>query len=89
MALTADKQGKIKGKFKVLPKVPAGTKLVQFIGDKGNYGEATYTSRGIITTEERRRITTITETRRDETIITVRRYDPLAQTFTLMGKGGI
>src|SRR5690349_17580360 len=83
MALIADAHGKINGKFTVPKNVPAGTKLVQFFGDKGSYGEATYTGRGIITTEERRRVTVITETRRDETTVVITRYDPLAQTFTL------
>lgn len=67
--LATDK--KITGKFTVPANVPAGTKLVQFIGSQGSYGEATYTGRGIITTEERRRVASS------------RRYDPLAQTFTL------
>jgi hypothetical protein len=63
--------------------VPAGTKLVQFIGNQGSYGEATYTGRGIITTEERRRVTVITDIRRNETTVVLTRFDPLAQTFTL------
>ncbi len=83
MPLIADNSGKIKGKFTVPANVPAGTKLVQFIGNKGNYGEATYTGRGIITTEERRRVTVITDIRRNETTVVLTRFDPLAQTFTL------
>ncbi|MDN5248414.1 MAG: hypothetical protein QWI36_04745 [Wolbachia endosymbiont of Tyrophagus putrescentiae] len=69
--LTADNKGKIKGKFTVPKDIPAGTKLVQFFGDKGSYGEATYTGKRTITTEERRRI------------LVTKRVDPLAQTFTL------
>lgn len=83
MPLVADNSGKIKGKFTVPANVPAGTKLVQFIGNKGNYGEATYTGRGIITTEERRRVTVITDIRRNETTVVLTRFDLLAQTFTL------
>ena len=83
MTLIADGSGNIKGQFTVPPQVPTGTKLVQFIGNQGNYGEATYTARGIITTEERRRVTTITDVRRDETTVVLTRFDPLAQTFTL------
>ncbi len=83
MPLIADALGKIKGKFTVPKNVPAGTKLVQFFGNQGSYGEATYTGRGIITTEERRRVTVITDIRRDETTVVLTRYDPLAQTFTL------
>jgi hypothetical protein len=81
--LKANNQGKLKGKFTVPSSVPAGTKLVQFFGSQGSYGEATYTGRGVITTEERRRVTIITDTRRDETTVVSQRYDPLAQTFTL------
>lgn len=69
--LIANNKGKIKGKFTVPKNIPAGTKLVQFIGDKGSYGEATYTGKGTITTEERRRV------------IGTICIDPLAQTFTL------
>lgn len=83
MPLIADNSGKIKGKFTVPANVPAGTKLVQFIGNQGSYGEATYTGRGIITTEERRRVTVITDIRRNETTVVLTRFDPLAQTFTL------
>jgi hypothetical protein len=83
MPLIADLTGKIKGKFTVPANVPAGTKLVQFIGNQGSYGEATYTGRGIITTEERRRVTVITDIRRNETTVVLTRFDPLAQTFTL------
>ncbi|MBX3457029.1 MAG: hypothetical protein KF820_01535 [Candidatus Paracaedibacteraceae bacterium] len=83
MPLVADNSGKIKGKFTVPANVPAGTKLVQFIGNQGSYGEATYTGRGIITTEERRRVTVITDIRRNETTVVLTRFDPLAQTFTL------
>ncbi len=69
--LTANNQGKLKGKVKVPANIPAGTKLVQFYGDKSSYGEATYTGKKTITIEERRRV------------IAARRVDPLAQTFTL------
>ncbi|APR98636.1 hypothetical protein [Wolbachia endosymbiont of Folsomia candida] len=67
----ADNRGKIKGKLKIPANIPAGTKLVQFFGDKGSYGEATYTGKKTITIEERRRV------------IATKRVDPLAQTFTL------
>ncbi len=71
MEKRANNQGKLKGKVKVPANIPAGTKLVQFYGDKGSYGEATYTGKKTITIEERRRV------------IAARRVDPLAQTFTL------
>lgn len=69
--LITDNRGKIKGKFTVPANIPAGTKLVQFFGDKGSYGEATYTGKRTITIEERRRV------------FSSKRVDPLAQTFTL------
>ncbi len=69
--MEATNQRKLKGRVKVPANIPAGTKLVQFYGDKGSYGEATYTGKKTITIEERRRV------------IAARRVDPLAQTFTL------
>ncbi len=71
MEKIANNQGQISGKIKIPPRIPAGTKLVQFYGDKGSYGETTYTGKKTITIEERRRV------------IAARRVDPLAQTFTL------
>jgi hypothetical protein len=72
MSLTADQNGHIEGEITVPENVPSGTKLVAFEGDQGSYGETTYTSRGLITTEERR-----------EVVLSRGRTDPLAQTFTL------
>ncbi|APR98691.1 hypothetical protein [Wolbachia endosymbiont of Folsomia candida] len=69
--LIADQNGKIKGRFTVPRNIPAGTKLVQFFGDNGSYGEATYTGKKTINIEERRRV------------FSSKRIDPLAQTFTL------
>lgn len=43
--MRADQQGRITGQFTVPANMPVGTKLLQFIGDKGSYGEATYTAR--------------------------------------------
>ena len=50
-----------------------GQKLVEFLGAGGSYGSATYVGRGQIVTETAARILTTV----------VRRWDPLAQTFTL------
>lgn len=75
--ITADKYGNLKGKFS-LPKdtkIPAGVKRVEFIGEQGSRGLATFTGRGTVTIEERKRITV------------VEKYDPLAQTFTLLNGG--
>lgn len=46
--MEANNQGKLKGKVKVPANIPAGTKLVQFYGDKGSYGEATYTGKKLL-----------------------------------------
>lgn len=75
--ITADKYGNLKGKF-TLPsdnQIPAGVKRVEFVGEQGSRGLATFTGRGTVTIEEIKRITV------------VQRYDPLAQTFTLLNGG--
>lgn len=69
--IAADNKGKITGKFTVPKNTPAGIKLVQFFGNQGSYGEATYTGKKTITIEERRRV------------FSSKRVDPLAQTFML------
>lgn len=73
--MPANAQGHIEGFITIPENVPSGTKLVTFTGDQGSYGETTYTSRGLITTEERRAVQ-LTSGRGA-------RVDPLAQTFTL------
>lgn len=73
--LTANAAGIVTGKFTIPANIRAGAKAVQAIGAGGQMGTATFTGRGTIRTEERRRVTTITETRFQS--------DPLAQTFTL------
>jgi hypothetical protein len=72
MPITADNHGTAEGEITVPEGVPAGTVLMDVVGDQGSTGSATYTASGTITTESRRIVTTV-----------VRRYDPLAQTFTL------
>lgn len=69
----ANAQGVLHGSFQVPSGVPAGAKLVEFLGAGGSYGSATYVGSGRIVTQVRRRILTTV----------VRRWDPLAQTFTL------
>jgi len=69
----ANASGLLTGTFPIPPAIPAGAKLVEFLGAGGSYGSATYVGRGQIVTETRRRILTTV----------VRRWDPLAQTFTL------
>lgn len=69
----ANASGLLTGSFQIPQAIPAGAKLVEFLGAGGSYGAATYVGRGQIVTETRRRVLTTV----------VRRYDPLAQTFTL------
>lgn len=69
----ANASGLLTGTFQIPQAIPAGAKLVEFLGAGGSYGSATYVGRGQIVTETRRRILTTV----------VRRWDPLAQTFTL------
>lgn len=69
----ANASGLLTGSFQIPQAIPAGAKLVEFLGAGGSYGSATYVGRGQIITETRRRILTTV----------VRRWDPLAQTFTL------
>lgn len=68
-------EGHIEGYITIPEGIPSGTKQVIFTGNQGSYGETTYTSRGLITLEERRAVT-LTSGRSS-------RIDPLAQTFTL------
>ncbi|RXE99595.1 hypothetical protein [Pseudoalteromonas sp. PS5] len=71
--IQANTRGELTGRFKVPNNVPAGTKLVRFIGKQGSAGSASYTGSGIIEVETLRRV---------NNIIT-QRFDPLAQTFIL------
>ncbi|MDR2666962.1 MAG: hypothetical protein LBB34_02500 [Holosporales bacterium] len=79
----ADANGQIVASFTIPEGVPVGTKLVQFFGDQGSYGEATYTGKNTVTIEERRKVTTVTLSSQQVTTVVLNRYDPLAQTFTL------
>ncbi len=73
VGIAASASGLLTGNFQIPPAIPAGAKLVEFLGAGGSYGSATYVGRGQIVTETRRRILTTV----------VNRWDPLAQTFTL------
>lgn len=70
--ITADHSGLVAGQFTIPEGIPAGVKSVEFIGDRGTRGVSQFIGRGEITVEERRRVKVI------------QRYDPLAQTFTLL-----
>jgi len=69
----ADSKGVVRGRFMVPANIPVGTKSVVFIGGTGSRAETTYTGSGTVTIQDLRTVTNIT----------TRRYDPLAQTFTL------
>jgi len=73
MSIQADSAGDLSGFFDIPPGIPAGIKSVQFLGEGGSFGDASYTGSGTITLEQRRRVTEII----------TQRFDPLAQTFTL------
>ncbi|MDR1034913.1 MAG: hypothetical protein LBL32_03195 [Holosporales bacterium] len=55
----ADANGQIVARFTIPDGMPIGTKLVQFFGDQGSYGEATYTGKNTVAIEERRQVTTV------------------------------
>ncbi len=92
MALSADQNGEIHGKFSIPANVPAGRKAVTVQGERTN-GTASYTGNGVISTTERRRVTTITTVNWNDVVNVTnitnvtsappRRTDPLAQTFQL------
>lgn len=73
--ITADHSGLVTGQFTIPASIPAGVKNVEFIGDRGTRGVTQFIGRGEIRIEERRRVRV------------VQRYDPLAQTFTLLTEG--
>lgn len=70
-SLKADANGVVRGKFKIPPKVRAGTKLVQFKGTQGGNGDAMFTGQGTVVTNNMRKVTNVSQAY----------YDPLAQTF--------
>ncbi|MCF6435231.1 hypothetical protein [Pseudoalteromonas sp. MMG022] len=76
--IQADENGRLTGRFTIPPQsevqIPAGVKSVVFQGKGGSMGAASYTGSGQIRTETLAQVTTIT----------TRRFDPLAQTFTLV-----
>ncbi len=76
-SVTANGSGQLTGSFQVPAGVPAGTKLVEFIGQQGSYGAVEYTGQGTLRVRRWNQITT--------TITTFwwQNVDPLAQSFTL------
>jgi hypothetical protein len=79
MAIAANSQGQVSGRFTIPANVPPGAKLVQFLGAGGSKGNATFVGRGQLT------ITELRQARTETTIVTthIEAYDPLAETFTL------
>jgi hypothetical protein len=57
--IAADNHGVAVGSFTVPGGVPAGTVLMEIVGDQGTTGTATYTANGTITTEARRIVNTV------------------------------
>ncbi len=73
MAIVADSNGVLKGKFTIPANVQAGTKSVELTGSGGSTGTAVFVGEGMLVSEVRQNITRTTQTY----------YDPLAQTFSL------
>lgn len=82
--LATDAQGHLRGKFTVPPDVPAGTKLVRFVGTLGSRSDASFTGQGTVIRREVAQITYLSETARGpSSVVFMDGVDPLAQTFTL------
>ena len=75
MALTANAQGTITGKFRIPKGIKAGTKRVIFkgAGNSKSNAETTFTGQGTIVTNTMRKVNNIQQSY----------YDPLAQTFIM------
>ena len=73
MALVADQNGVLKGKFTIPAGVQAGSKSVELTGSGGSRGNAVFVGEGILVSEVLQNVTRVTQTY----------YDPLAQTFSL------
>ena len=54
----ANGSGQLSGSFQVPADVPAGSKEVQFLGDQGSFGTATYTGQGTLVTRRFEHVTT-------------------------------
>lgn len=73
MAIIADANGVIKGKFTIPANVQAGSKSVEITGSGGSKGSAVFVGEGILVNEVLQNVNRTTTTY----------YDPLAQTFSL------
>lgn len=75
--LSANAAGVLTGAFSIPEGVPAGDKLVRFVGAGGTTGVAVFSGQGVLDKQVWQRQTTITAQRFTQAV------DPLAQTFTL------
>lgn len=73
MAINANAQGVVTGKFTIPNGVQAGSKQVLMRGSGGSTAEAVFVGEGTLVTNILQKVTRVT----------TQRYDPLAQTFTL------
>lgn len=73
MAIVADANGVIKGKFTIPANIQAGAKSVELVGSGGSRGSAVFVGEGNLVTDVLQSVTRTTQTY----------YDPLAQTFSL------
>lgn len=73
MAIVADANGVIKGKFTIPANIQAGAKSVELVGSGGSRGSAVFVGEGNLVSEVLQSVTRTTQTY----------YDPLAQTFSL------
>lgn len=79
MALAADANGVLKGKFQIPANVQAGSKSVQLVGSGGSKGTATFVGEGTLVSNVLQSVTRTTQ----------EFYDPLAQTFSLTDENQI
>lgn len=81
--ITANLSGAFSGSFTVPANVPAGNKLVEFLGQGGSYGSAVYTGQGTLVVRNFRQTTNIVTQRWNPPPPPNNNRDPLAQSFTL------
>lgn len=80
MALVADSQGIVSGKFTVPAGVSSGIKSVKFTGSAGSHGDANFFGQGYLETRTMREVSVVEQIRQ---MFAEGGIDPLAQTFSL------
>lgn len=73
MAINANSDGVVTGKFTIPANVRAGSKLVTFKGANGGNGQAAFVGQGTVVSNDMRNVTNVSKVY----------YDPLAQTFIM------